>query len=1069
MPKFFIDRPVFAWVIALLILLIGGLSVVKLPVAQYPSIAPPSVSVSATYAGASAETLQNSVTTVIEQQMNGIDGLLYMSSNSQSSGQATITLYFQPGTNPDIAQVQVQNKLQLAMPRLPTEVQQQGVKVAKATRNYLMFVTLSSTDGSVDAVGLGNYISSSLLDQLSRVTGVGEANLFGSEYAMRVWVSPDKLNSFKMTTSDIIAAIKAQNVQVSAGELGGLPAIKGQQLNATIRAQSRLSTPEQFGNILLRVNKDGSRVLLRDVARIELGAQTFTTKAYVDGKPAAAVGIKLAPSANALATAQAVRDKVKALSPYFPAGVKADVPYDTSKFVKISIEEVVKTLIEAVALVFLVMYLFLQNFRATLIPTIVVPVALAGTLGAMAAFGFSINVLTMFGMVLAIGMLVDDAIVVVENVERIMSEEGLPPRKATRKAMEQITNALIGISLVLTAVFIPMAFFGGSVGAIYRQFSLSLVASMVFSVLLALTLTPALCATLLKPVDAGHHHAKSGFFGWFNRSFAASTNKYQGAVAKIIHKTGRYMLLYFVIIGVVALLFARLPSSFLPEEDQGYSITMVQLPTGATAENTRGILEKVEQYYLKQPETAHSIAVAGFGFNGNGQNLGLVFTPLKDWDERKASEHHVQGVIGRAFGFFSQIKDSIIYPLNPPPIPELGNATGFDFMLQDRSGQGHDKLMEARNMVLGMAAKDPRLTGVRPQGMEDAPQFQVTIDQEKASSLGLSLADINSTLSTNFGSSYVNDFTNGTRVQQVIVQADAPYRMQPQDIEKLFVRNASGTMVPFSAFASAKWSYGSPRLERYNGVPSMEIVGTAAPGKSSGEAMQAIEEIVAKLPAGFGIEWTGQSYEERLSGSQAPALFAISLVVVFLCLAALYESWSIPFSVMLVVPLGVFGALLAAHLRGLPNDVFFKVGLLTTIGLSTKNAILIIEFAKDLQAQGKSVIEATLEAVHLRLRPILMTSMAFVLGVLPLAISNGAGSASQHAIGTGVIGGMLSATFLAIFFVPVFFVVVRSRFKGSERQRKFYTHHMEDEDAAVATVPVTVETRNADQEGKHHD
>jgi multidrug efflux pump len=1066
MPKFFIDRPVFAWVIALLILLVGGLSLKQLPVAQYPSIAPPSVSVNATYAGASAETVQNAVTSVIEQQLSGIDGLLYMSSTSQSSGQATITLYFQPGTNPDIAQVQVQNKLQLAMPRLPQEVQQQGVRVAKATRNYLMFVTLSSADGSMDAVALGNYISANLIDPLSRVTGVGEANLFGSEYAMRVWVSPDKLNGFNLTTSDVISAIKSQNVQVSAGELGGLPAIKGQQLNATIQAQSRLSTPEQFGNILLRTNKDGSRLLLKDVARVELGAQSFITTAYVDGKPAAAIGIKQTPSANAMQTAQAVRDRVQELSQYFPAGMKADVPYDTSKFVKISIEEVVKTLLEAILLVFLVMYLFLQNFRATLIPTIVVPVALAGTLGAMAAFGFSINVLTMFGMVLSIGLLVDDAIVVVENVERIMSEEGLEPRPATRKAMGQITNALIGITLVLTAVFIPMAFFGGSVGAIYRQFSLSLVASMLFSVLLALSLTPALCAALLKPIEPGHHHAKSGFFGWFNRGFAASTNKYQSSVAKILTKTGRYMLIYIAVLGIVGFLFAKLPSSFLPDEDQGYAITAVMLPSGATKERTTKVLEQVQQFYAKQPEVANVIAVGGFGFSGSGQNVGLVFTPLQDWSERKAQEHHVQSLIGRAFGAFSQIKDAIVFPLNPPPIPELGNATGFDFMLQDRNNLGHDKLMEARNMLLGMASKDARLAGVRPQGLEDTPQFKVEIDQAKASALGLALADVNNTLTSSFGSAYVNDFVNGTRVQQVIVQADAPYRMQPEDINKLYVRNNVGSMVPFSAFASARWSYGSPRLEHYNGVPAVEIVGTAAPGKSSGEAMQAIEELVAKLPPGFSIEWTGQSYEERLSGSQAPALFAISILVVFLCLAALYESWSIPFSVMLVVPLGVLGALLAAHLRVLPNDVFFKVGLLTTIGLSTKNAILIIEFAKDLQAQGRDLVEATLEAVHLRLRPILMTSMAFVLGVLPLVLANGAGSASQHAIGTGVAGGMLSATFLAIFFVPVFFVFVRSRFKGSERQRKFYAHEVEDESNISASIlPATATAR----EGKQHD
>lgn len=1028
MAQFFIDRPVFAWVIALLILLVGGLSIRTLPVAQYPSIAPPSVAVSASYAGASAETLENSVTAVIEQQMNGLDGLLYMSSTSDSSGAASITLYFKPGTDPDIAQVQVQNKLQQAMPRLPEAVQRQGVQVAKAARNFLLFVALLSKDNTIDKAALGNYISANMLDPLRRVAGVGDAMLFGSEYAMRIWLNPNKLQSFNLMPGDVINAIQAQNVQVSAGELGGLPAVKGQQLNATILAQSRLSTPEQFGNILLRVNSNGSAVRLRDVARIELNSQNSAIVARIDGHQTAAIGIQLAPSANALATAKAVRAKVKELEQYFPTGVEVAYPYDSSAFVQISIEEVIKTLIEAAILVFLVMYLFLQNLRVTLIPSIVVPIALAGTFGAMAAFGFSINVLTLFGMVLAIGLLVDDAIVVVENVERIMSQEGLPPREATRKAMRQITGALIAITVVLTAVFIPMAFFGGSVGAIYRQFSLALVASMLFSVLMAMSLTPALCATLLKPITPGQHHQKDGFFGWFNRAFTRSSDRYQNRVARILNHCPRYMMVFAVLVALVAVLYLRLPTSFLPDEDQGYFITAIQLPVGATQGRTLKVVEQVERYYLKQPEVAQMIAIAGFSFNGRGQNSGMAFTRLKDWSERTGSDHSVQAIIGRAFMGLSGIKDAIIYPLNPPPIPELGNSTGFDFYLQDRANQGHDKLMQARNMLLGMATKDPHLAGVRPQGLEDAPLFQVDIDQAKASALGVAITDINSTLSTAFGSRYVNDFTNGNRVQQVIVQADAPYRMLPEDINQLYVRNNEGAMVPFSAFTTSHWTFGSPRLARYNGLPAIEIVGTAAPGKSSGQAMQAIEDIVAKLPPGFGIEWTGQSYEERLSGAQAPALFIISLFVVFLCLAALYESWSIPLAVILVVPLGIFGALLAATLRGLPNDVYFKVGLLATIGLATKNAILIIEFAKDLQAQGKDVIEATLMAVHLRLRPILMTSLAFVLGVLPLAISHGAGSASQHAIGTGVIGGMLSATFLAIFLVPVFFVFVRRLF-----------------------------------------
>lgn len=1028
MAKFFIDRPIFAWVVALIILLAGALAVRSLPIAQYPSIAPPSIAVTASYPGASAKVLEDAVTTVVEQEMNGLDGLLYIESTSESSGLASITLTFTPDTDPNIAQVQVQNRLKRVEARLPDEVRQRGVQVDKAVRNFLMFVTLSSTDGRLDDIALGNYMAASMLDTIRRVPGVGTADLFGSEYAMRIWLDPSKLTSYELTPSDVTQAIRAQNVQVTSGDLGALPAVKGQQLNATVLAQSRLSSPEQFGQILLRVNPNGSQVRIHDVATVELGGSDYVRRARVNGQPAAAIGIKTSPTANALATASALKATVAELAKSFPPGMQYDIPYDTSTFIKISIKGVVETLAEAVFLVFLVMYLFLQNIRATLIPTIVVPVALAGTFAAMLAFGFSINVLTLFGMVLAIGILVDDAIVVVENVERIMSEEGLSPRDATRKAMGQITNALIGITLVLTAVFIPMAFFGGSVGAIYRQFSLSLVSSMLFSVFLALTLTPALCATLLKPITPGQHTEKRGFFGWFNRMFNRNSRRYQNGIARILRKTGRMLLLYAAILIAVALLFLRMPSSFLPEEDQGYFITAIALPPGATTERTLNVVKKIESYYLGTEKAIDKlVAIEGYSFSGSGQNGALTFARLKDWDKRDASEH-VKAVIGRAFGFFSTLKDAMAFAINPPPIPELGTSSGFDFRLQDRTGNGHEKLMEARNQLLGMAAHNPALVGVRPEGLEDTPQYQIDIDQQKASALGLSINNINDTLSIAFGSQYVNDFVRAGRVQRVIVQAHAQYRMLPQDINKLYVRNNEGKMVPFSAFSQAYWRNGSPRLERYNGFPSLKIVGNAAPGYSTGQAMHALETIAEQLPPGFGYAFSGQSFEERLSGQQAPLLFALSLLVVFLCLAALYESWSIPFAVMLVIPLGILGSLILATLTGLSNDVYFKVGLLAIIGLSAKNAILIIEFAKDLQAQGKDLISATLEAVHLRLRPIIMTSMAFILGVLPLALATGAGSSSQRAIGTGVVGGMITATVLAIFLVPVFFVVVRRIF-----------------------------------------
>ena len=1030
MAKFFIDRPIFAWVISLLIMLMGVLAIQKLPVAQYPSVAPPSVVINAVYPGASAETLQDTVTTVIEQQMNGIDNILYISSSSSASGQASVTLYFEPGTNPDIAQVQVQNKLQLALASLPATVQQQGVTVAKATRNFLMFFTLSSTNGNMDEIALGNFIASSVLDPIRRVTGVGEADMFGTEYSMRVWLNPLKLTGLNMDANDVITAIQAQNIQVPAGQLGDRPALNGQELNVTLQARSTLKTVSEFENILLRANPDGSRVLLKDVARVELGGLSYTTQARVDGRPAAAVAIKLSPSANAVATSAAVREKVKVLSRFFPPGVRVDYPYDGSAFVRISIIEVVKTLAEAMALVFLVMYLFLQNLRATFIPTIVVPVALLGTFSVMYALGFSINVLTMFGMVLAIGILVDDAIVVIENVERIMSEEGLSPRDATRKAMSQITGALIGITLVLTAVFIPMAFFGGSVGAIYRQFSLALVASMVFSVFLAMSLTPALCASMLPAVEKGHHIEKRGFFGWFNRGFAATRKRYQVTVGGLLKRTALGLVAYAVILVGVALLFTRIPSSFLPEEDQGYFITIVQLPVGATQARTIEVLKKIEAYYMAQPEVEQIITVAGFSFNGSAQNAAIAFCRLKDWSERHGDQHRVQGIIGKAFPVLMQIKDAMVFAINPPPIPELGTASGIDFQLEDQAGLGHDRLIAARNQLLDLAAKSPDVVSTRVQGLEDAAELKIDIDQDKATSLGVDLGDINTVLSASFGAYFVNNFVNGNRVQRVMLQLDAPYRMLPGDIGNVYVRNRTGKMVPLSAVASLHWTFGSPNLQRYNGFPSVELNAAAAPGKSTGEAMLAMERMIGQLPAGIGYEWTGQSYEERLSGAQAPLLFALSVIVVFLALAALYESWSIPFSVMLVVPLGVLGSLLAATMRGLPNDVFFKVGLLTIVGLSAKNAILIIEFAKDLQAQGMGLVEATLEAAQLRLRPILMTSFAFILGVSPLALSAGAGSASQHAIGTGVAGGMISATLLAVFLVPVFFVVVRRIFKG---------------------------------------
>ncbi|HAD2721092.1 TPA_asm: efflux RND transporter permease subunit, partial [Salmonella enterica subsp. enterica] len=939
---------------------------------------------------------------------------------------------FQSGTDPDIAQVQVQNKLQLATPLLPQEVQQQGISVEKSSSSFLMVAGFVSDNPNTTQDDISDYVASNIKDSISRLNGVGDVQLFGAQYAMRIWLDANLLNKYQLTPVDVINQLKVQNDQIAAGQLGGTPALPGQQLNASIIAQTRLKDPEEFGKVTLRVNTDGSVVHLKDVARIELGGENYNVVARINGKPASGLGIKLATGANALDTATAIKAKLAELQPFFPQGMKVVYPYDTTPFVKISIHEVVKTLFEAIILVFLVMYLFLQNIRATLIPTIAVPVVLLGTFAVLAAFGYSINTLTMFGMVLAIGLLVDDAIVVVENVERVMMEDNLPPREATEKSMSQIQGALVGIAMVLSAVFIPMAFFGGSTGAIYRQFSITIVSAMALSVLVALILTPALCATLLKPVSAEHHEKKSGFFGWFNTRFDHSVNHYTNSVSGIVRNTGRYLIIYLLIVVGMAVLFLRLPTSFLPEEDQGVFLTMIQLPSGATQERTQKVLDQVTHYYLnnEKANVESVFTVNGFSFSGQGQNSGMAFVSLKPWEERNGEENSVEAVIARATRAFSQIRDGLVFPFNMPAIVELGTATGFDFELIDQGGLGHDALTKARNQLLGMVAKHPDLlVRVRPNGLEDTPQFKLDVDQEKAQALGVSLSDINETISAALGGYYVNDFIDRGRVKKVYVQADAQFRMLPGDINNLYVRSANGEMVPFSTFSSARWIYGSPRLERYNGMPSMELLGEAAPGRSTGEAMSLMENLASQLPNGIGYDWTGMSYQERLSGNQAPALYAISLIVVFLCLAALYESWSIPFSVMLVVPLGVVGALLAASLRGLNNDVYFQVGLLTTIGLSAKNAILIVEFAKDLmEKEGRGLIEATLEASRMRLRPILMTSLAFILGVMPLVISRGAGSGAQNAVGTGVMGGMLTATLLAIFFVPVFFVVVKRRF-----------------------------------------
>ncbi len=1034
MPKFFINRPIFAWVIAIGVMLAGLLAIKTLPVSQYPPIAPPQIAIRAVYPGASAQTVQDTVTQVIEQKLNGIDNLIYMSSTSDSTGAVAITLTFKAGTDANIAQVQTQNKLQLAVPLLPEIVQRQGIQVVKSTRNFLMILGMVSEDGSMDRNAISDYMVSNIQDVISRLDGVGELQVFGTQNAMRVWLDPAKLYSYHLTASDVVAALQAQNAQVSAGQLGGLPSVKGQQLNATITARTLLHTPEQFDAIILRTNPDGSTVLLKDVAKTQVGTENYETLAFFNGKPLGAMAIRLASGANALETGDRVKAKMVEMEKYFPAGMKVVYPYDTTPFVKISIEEVVRTLIEAVCLVFIIMFLFLQNIRATLIPTIAVPVVLLGTMGVLAAAGFSINTLTMFALVIVIGLLVDDAIVVVENVERIMFEEGLSPHDATVKSMGQITSALWGIATVLTAVFLPMAFFGGSTGVIYRQFSITIIAAMILSVLVAMILTPALCATILKPIPKGHHAGEHGWFPWFfryfNRCFEFFRHNYERLVGHSLRKPLRYLLLYGGIVATMAWLFVHLPTSFLPEEDQGFIICQVQLPPGATQERTIRTIRQMEKYFLEdeQKTVEGVITVAGFSFAGRGQNMGLAFVKLKDWDLRQSPELKAKAIAGRAMRAFSSIRDGLAFAFAPPAVLELGVANGFDLQLQDRGGIGHDKLMEARNQLLGMAAQNPKLVAVRPNGQSDAPEFKLDIDDVRAGAHGVAIADINSVLSTAWASTYVNDFIQNGRVKKVYLQANPSDRMLPEDINNWYVRNKDGAMVPFSAFSSAHWQYASPRLERYNGIPSMEILGQAAPGISTGEAMSEVENMVSKLPAGVGYEWTGLSYEEKKAGAQAPALYAISLLVVFLAVAALYESITIPFVNMLMLPLGLVGAVAAVTLRGLPNDIYLQIGLLTTVGLSTKNAILIIQFIKAQLHEGLELVEATLHAVRIRLRPVIMTSLAFFFGTLPLALTQGAGAGAQNAIGTAVTGGLLSATFIDLIFIPFFFVLVSKLF-----------------------------------------
>jgi multidrug efflux pump len=1036
LSRFFIDRPIFAWVIAIIIMIAGGLAAVTLPVRQYPAIAPPMIGINVNYPGASAQTLQDTVIQVIEQQLNGIDNLDYLVADAQADGSATITLTFAQGTNPDTAQVQVQNKLQLAMPNLPQEVQQSGVRVNKPARNYLVVLGFISADNSMSNEELTDYVATNILDPLNRTKGVGDVNIFGAQYAMRVWLDPAKLVNYGLNPGDVIAAIRAQNVQVSVGSIGGLPAAPGQAISANIIGPTRLSTPEAFANILLRVNPDGSQVRVGDVARVGLNAESYTRDTKYDGKPAAGVAIRLAAGENALDTMKGIRATLDRLSPFFPPGFEVVYPLDTTPFVRASITEVVKTLCEAVVLVFLVMFLFLQNARATLIPTIAVPVVLLGTFGILSAFGFSINTLTMFGMALSIGLLVDDAIVVVENVERVMAEERLSPREATRKSMDQITGALVAIALVLAAVFVPMAFFGGSIGVIYRQFSVTLVSAMALSVLVALVLTPALCATILKPLPPSGEVEHRGFFRWFNRWFDRGRAAHAAGLGRMLGRTGRSMLAYVLIVAAMAFLLTRIPSSFLPDEDTGFMYGQVLAPPGASHERTWVALDKAQRYLTEhEKDTVDGVlTVNGFSFAGTGQNAGLLFIKLKDWDERTDASQQMDALLARARKYFATIKEADVIAVAPPAVLELGNTAGFDMMLQNRGSLPREAFLAARNQLLAEAAKDPRLSGVRPNGVEDAPQFKLDIDREKASALGVSVADINQTLQAGWASVYVNDFIDRGRVKRVYVQGAPQSRMQPEDLGRWYLRNASGGMVPFSAFGRGEWTFGPQKLTRFNGVPAFQIQGAPAAGHSSGEAMDAMEEIVAGLPAGIGLEWNGLSYEERKSGAQTPLLYTLSIAIVFLCLAALYESWSIPLTVLLVVPLGVIGAVIATLARGLENDAYFQVGLLVTIGLAAKSAVLIVEFAKENFDRGMGLVEAVTQAAKQRVRPILMTSLAFMAGVLPLALASGAGSGAQHAVGTGVIGGMLASTFLAVFFVPVFFVVVLRRFHVHRQQ-----------------------------------
>jgi hydrophobe/amphiphile efflux-1 (HAE1) family protein len=1048
LSKFFLDRPVFAWVIAIVMMAAGLLAIHNLPISQYPPIAPPSIAIDAFFPGASGETVENTVTQIIEQKMTGLDSMLYLTGTSSSSGASRVELTFAPGTDPDIAWAKVQNKLQLAMASLPDVVQRQGVQVSKSTRNFLIIVGLISEDGSMDGDGLRDYAQSNMEKILSRVPGVGEVMNFGTQYAMRVWVDTDKLTKYRMTIEDVVLALRAYNVEVSAGQFGGTPAVEGQRLNASIIVQHLLETPEQFASIPIRTNTDGSVVRVSDIGRTELGTERYDVVAEYNGKPAAAMAIRQAAGANALETAQAVKEKLKEMSRYFPPGMKVIYPYDTTPFTQVAIDEVVQTLVEAVVLVFIIMYLFMGTFRATLIPTIAVPVVLLGTFAVLGLFGFSINMLTMFAMVLAIGLLVDDAIVVVENVERIMAEEGLSPREATAKSMEQITSALIGIGLVLSAVFGPMAFFPGSTGVIYRQFSVTVISAMLLSVVVALILTPVLCATLLKPVPKGHASSDHvvfflrPFFRWFDRSFLRTRDLYLKVVGEVLAKKLRYVIVFLVIVAAMGYLFQRMPTSYLPDEDQGIMYVQAILPSGSTLEQTQDVLNRVRDYFSKnEKEGVESMmAVTGYSFGGQGQNVGLGFVKLRDWELRQRPDLTVWAIVGRSMRFFSQIKGAMVFAFPPPAVIELGRAGGFDFELQDRGGLGHDKLMAARNQLLGMAAQDPRLIRVRPNGLNDVPEYYIDVDWAKAGAQGVPISSIHNTISAAFGSAYVNDFIQAGRVKRVYIQADAPDRMLPGDLDKLYVRNQAGKMVPFSSFATARWSSGSPQLERYNGFPSINIWGEPAPGLSSGDAMRAMEEIAGKLPKGIGYDWTGLSYQERMAGSQAPLLYAFSIFVIFLCLAALYESWPIPISILLTLPLGVIGGVIASSLEGKPNDVYFQIGLLTTLGLTTKNAILIVQFARARVDEGADLIKATLEASKLRLRPIVMTSLAFGFGILPLALASGAGSGAQTAIGIAVLGGMITSTLLVTLFAPLFYVMIY-KLLGKHKKRVQADHH----------------------------